>query len=100
MKSGSSTVGASSSPTVPIGSVYSGISVTGAASSFTPPVKSGSSTVGAASSPTVPIGSVYSGISVTVASLSLIPPGIPAPSRLTGKLWILSIAPFTNSVTS
>ena len=72
--SGISTVGAASSPTVALGSVYSGASVTAASSPFTPTSNSGTSTVGAGSSPAVPIASVYSGVSVTAASSPFTPP--------------------------
>ena len=95
--SGTSTVGAASSPTVPIASVYSGASVTAASSPFTPPSNSGTSCT-ATSSPLTP--PVNSGTSWMAGSLPLIPPGIPASSRLTGKLCMLSIAPSTISVTS
>ena len=96
-------------------SVYSGVSVIAASSPFTPPSNSGTSyTAGspfevstglysgtsctATSSPLTP--PVNSGTSWMAGSLPLIPPGIPASSRLTGKLCMLSIAPSTISVTS
>ena len=116
MNSGTSTVGATSSPTVPLGSVYSGSSATAASSPLTPPSNSGISTVGAASSPAVPIASVYSGSSVTAASSPLTPPvnsgtswiagSSPlkpfvslVPTTDTGKLCILSIAPASIALT-
>ena len=100
-----------SSPFTP--PVNSGISWTEPSSPFTPPSYSGTSWIApsgffstskaviswtAASSPFTPPSN--SGTSLIAISLPLVPPGIPVPSRFTGKLCILSIAPATISVIS
>ena len=91
----------------------SGTSWIAATSPFTPPEKSGTSWT-AASSPLMPpskAGSswtvpspltapVNSGTSWISAFAPFLPPGTPAPSRLTGKLCMLSIAPSMISVIS
>ena len=70
---GLSTVGASSYPDVPIGSLYSGTSITSGESMFTPPSYSRTDTVGASSEPTVDRGPVYSGTSVTTEEAEFTP---------------------------
>ena len=95
VNSGTSCIAPSVPFTAPVNSGFS--SAVAASSPFTPPLNSGSSAV-AASTPLTP--PVNSGTSLTAASLPLVAPGIPAPSRLTGRLCMLSIAPEASPVIS